>query len=326
MKKFLSLMACAAMLLSFSSCSDDPESTPAPNPSLTKLATPVLTEGTKTATSFVVNWAAVTNATSYTYSVNAAAEQTTTATTLSMTGLTAGTYTIRVKATGDAAKYTNSDYATLAITLVADEPSTGALVEGYYAIPFVMGDEADTQGETVIKVTRVGTTGNAYTVENLLDFAEPICAAVYDPAKNTFTLTGKAKLPDPESGNMVDVDYFGGFYYYYNKEQTQVCSVCSFPNPDDKEADGTDPWVLKVNATTHELSSVEGLLNLMVASLKGDKIDEILGYGAQIKAGVTISKTTAPAAAVARVATRQGMPSFSAMQFSSTSHFAKMAR
>lgn len=103
---------------------DDP--TPDPEPSEpTQLATPSLSVEDQTNTSFTVTWKAVTNADSYTYTLNGGAEETTTSTSVEFTSLIAGDYTVKVKATSEDENYTDSEWASTKVTLEeedVDEP------------------------------------------------------------------------------------------------------------------------------------------------------------------------------------------------------------
>lgn len=119
---------CGLLLAGFAACSDDdPEPTPPPPPG-TQLAKPVLSSKNVDANSFVVAWDAVNGATSYAYTVNDEAQQTTSSTQISRTGLTPETaYTVKVKAVAEG--YTDSEWATITVTTLAGdtpEPSNDA--------------------------------------------------------------------------------------------------------------------------------------------------------------------------------------------------------
>ena len=108
MKKFLSIFACIAMLFSITSCEKTEETG--------TLLTPYL-KVTNQPNGFTATWNEVANATSYAYTINGEAEKTTTDTKIVVTDLAAGDYTLKVKAVGTG--YTESDYATKTIKVVA---------------------------------------------------------------------------------------------------------------------------------------------------------------------------------------------------------------
>lgn len=93
----------------------------------TQLEKPVLSVTEETASSFTVQWEAVENADSYTCTINDGAEQKTSETSMTFSGLTAGTYTVKVKATSENEAYTDSDWASCEVTLAAQEDGTFSL-------------------------------------------------------------------------------------------------------------------------------------------------------------------------------------------------------
>lgn len=123
-------MTAFASVALLASCEKDPEPGPGPEPEPepsepTQLATPSLSVEDQTNTSFTVTWKAVANADSYTYTLNGGAEETTTATSVEFTSLTAGDYTVKVKATTEDENYTDSEWASTKVTLEeedVDEP------------------------------------------------------------------------------------------------------------------------------------------------------------------------------------------------------------
>lgn len=123
---FYAAMTAFASVALLASCEKDPEPGPGPEPSEpTQLATPSLSVEDQTNTSFTVTWKAVANADSYTYTLNGGAEETTTATSVEFTSLTAGDYTVKVKATTEDENYTDSEWASTKVTLEeedVDEP------------------------------------------------------------------------------------------------------------------------------------------------------------------------------------------------------------
>ena len=113
MKKFFSMMAVLAAMFTFVAC-ETPGDEPTDQPEKGgKLATPELTE-THTPTSFTVAWDAVSGADAYI--VNFKGKNTTvTECSFTVEGLNEGTYTVKVKATG--ANRTDSDLATIQVTI-----------------------------------------------------------------------------------------------------------------------------------------------------------------------------------------------------------------
>lgn len=127
---FYAAMTAFASVALLASCEKEPQGgddpTPDPEPSEpTQLATPSLSVEDQTNTSFTVTWKAVTNADSYTYTLNGGAEETTTSTSVEFTSLAAGDYTVKVKATSEDENYTDSEWASTKVTLEeedVDEP------------------------------------------------------------------------------------------------------------------------------------------------------------------------------------------------------------
>lgn len=127
---FYAAMTAFASVALLASCEKEPQGgddpTPDPEPSEpTQLATPSLSVEDQTNTSFTVTWKAVTNADSYTYTLNGGAEETTTSTSVEFTSLAAGDYTVKVKATSEDENYTDSEWASTEVTLEeedVDEP------------------------------------------------------------------------------------------------------------------------------------------------------------------------------------------------------------
>ena len=127
---FYAAMTAFASVALLASCEKDPEPGPGPKPEPepsepTQLATPSLSVEDQTNTSFTVTWKAVANADSYTYTLNGGAEETTSATSVEFTSLTAGDYTVKVKATTEDENYTDSEWASTKVTLEeedVDEP------------------------------------------------------------------------------------------------------------------------------------------------------------------------------------------------------------
>lgn len=123
---FYAAMTAFASVALLASCEKDPEPGPGPEPEPepsepTQLATPSLSVEDQTNTSFTVTWKAVANADSYTYTLNGGAEETTTATSVEFTSLTAGDYTVKVKATTEDENYTDSEWASTKVTLEEEE-------------------------------------------------------------------------------------------------------------------------------------------------------------------------------------------------------------
>lgn len=84
------------------------------------LDAPELSVANKTYTSFTVTWSAVTNADAYTYTLDDGEEMTTASTSIEFKDLSAGDYTVKVKATSKNEAYLDSDWASITVTL--EEP------------------------------------------------------------------------------------------------------------------------------------------------------------------------------------------------------------
>jgi hypothetical protein len=133
MKNYLfSLAVLAAALLNFTACSD--EEAPADKNVLEK---PVVTVPLVKESSALITWDAVGNATTYVYSFNGGTEQTTTATSLEVKGLTPEqSYSFKIKAVKTNSLYfDDSDYSEVSFT-------TTAHVKIYQVATF--GDDWDT--------------------------------------------------------------------------------------------------------------------------------------------------------------------------------------
>lgn len=317
MKKYFRFLACAALLVGFAACSDDdPTPTPGPNPDPNpeQLAKPALTIASKDATSFTVSWTAVEHATSYAYTVDNGAEQTTGSTQIARTDLTPETtYTVKVKAV--AAGYTDSEWATVSVTTDAVAVVEG-VVEGIYQ--FQIGK--DKNGNPVnnqVLVEKV--SGNAYTLASLFGLPE-FCEATYDKAAGTFTLNG---MSADETGETMQ--FFGTFSYLFDEAGTMICGVFSYADQEDETAPGNDPWVLKVDGNG-KIFQATGWLYLGVAEYNKDtdEIGEILGNGGFVSDGDKIEYVGEATASVLSMAQpRQKAP---AMRFSSAVRMAQLAR
>ncbi|MBR5249001.1 MAG: fibronectin type III domain-containing protein [Bacteroidales bacterium] len=120
MKKILfSVMAIVALAFTTSCETTKEEPTPA-DP--TALAAPVLTVANQTEDGFTISWAAVENAAGYTYHM--VEEKVTTETSVTFTGLAAGSYTVRVKANAPAGskEFVDSQFADITVTIEAALP------------------------------------------------------------------------------------------------------------------------------------------------------------------------------------------------------------
>ena len=106
---------CGLLMTGIAACSDsDAKDEPTPPLPEGQLAQPQLTVANKDASSFIVSWAAVADATTYVFTVDNEAEQTTDKTQIVRVGLTANTeYTVKVKATAEG--FTDSTWSTLTV-------------------------------------------------------------------------------------------------------------------------------------------------------------------------------------------------------------------
>ena len=99
-----------------------------------QLAAPQLSIASQDETSFVIEWSEVANAVSYAYTFNGGAETATDALSAEFTDLTAGDYTVKVKAVGDGTAYVDSDWASINVTIESgDEPDPDTDIAGQYA-------------------------------------------------------------------------------------------------------------------------------------------------------------------------------------------------
>ena len=122
-----------------------------------QLAKPELSISSQDETSFVIEWGEVANAESYAYTLNGGEETATAELSAEFTDLTAGDYTVKVKAVGDGENYLDSDWASINVTIESGdepdpEPGTDELV-GQYAAN-VATDKGDVQ--VVYEITKEG--------------------------------------------------------------------------------------------------------------------------------------------------------------------------
>lgn len=117
-KKFFPIICAASLTLAFASCEKETESNPE------QLAAPSLSLTEQTENSFTVSWNAVQNAAGYSYALQDEAEQSTTETSVSFSGLEPGSYTLKVKATSNTEEWTDSDYSEISVTLTETERLT----------------------------------------------------------------------------------------------------------------------------------------------------------------------------------------------------------
>lgn len=108
---------------------------------LAPLATPQLTIADQTETSFIISWAAIEGAVSYAYTLNDGSETTTEELSVEFTELTAGDYTVRVKAVADGVEYLDSEWAEITVSIITVDES----VLGQYAITVQDQDGNDIQ-------------------------------------------------------------------------------------------------------------------------------------------------------------------------------------
>lgn len=279
MKNFLKFLACASLLIGFAACSDDDkdDSTP-PQPST--LDKPVLNVASKDASSFIVNWTAVANATGYVYTVDNEAEQKTTATQIVRQGLTAETaYTVKVKAT--ATGYTDSDWATITVTTDGQSTAEG-VTEGNYILSVQVGEN-----EYEDNIIVVAKDGNGYTVDNLFWYPVPL-TATYDASAGTLILDGMGTVTFQTGPELVQ---FFGQFYYTSEDGSYAFSLWSFTDINDDSEDGSAPCVIKINPTTGELSELTTYLREVIGNVEGQSITGIAGVDMVADPGATFTKT-----------------------------------
>lgn len=116
-KNLWKTLACASIaVFAAVGCEED-----VPEP--VKLETPVPAVKSTETTAFTVAWAAVKNAETYVYQLNDSEEVSTTNSEVSFTGLEAGTYSFKVKATSSNKNYLDSEWGSTSITLEAEAPT-----------------------------------------------------------------------------------------------------------------------------------------------------------------------------------------------------------
>lgn len=112
---------------------------------------------------------------------------------------------------------------------------------------------------------------NLFFVNNLLLDNGTMFYAQYDPSANTLTLDGV------EYGYEEDGSMFGKLYGYANQEETAAYGyfVLSAANIDNPKADGSDPLVLNVDPTTHQVCSYDSYISVDVYDMSFNYIDTI---------------------------------------------------
>lgn len=102
--------------------------------SLNKLSTPSLSVTDRTYTSFTIGWEAVENAASYAYTVNDGEEGTTTEIFFTEEGLSAGEYSVKVKAVAsEDGEFTDSDWAEISV-VIEEEPAVEKVLTGLFSV------------------------------------------------------------------------------------------------------------------------------------------------------------------------------------------------
>lgn len=142
---------------------------------LAPLATPQLTIADQTETSFIISWAAIEGAVSYAYTLNDGSETTTEELSAEFTNLTAGDYTVKVKAVADGVEYLDSEWAEITVSIITVDES----VLGQYAI--TVQDQEGNDIQVVYEITFDGE----YRVW-------PLSYITGEEAYYTATLSGKS--------------------------------------------------------------------------------------------------------------------------------------
>lgn len=115
-------------------------------------------------------------------------------------------------------------------------------------------------------------TENEFLVTNIGIENGAVFYATYDPAALTFTLSGLEKGYENQGSQ------FGAFYGYLNAEKTQVYGFFTSETFDPKNVDLGNmniPLVMKVDAATQRINSLETCLWILVANAE---MTQLLGY------------------------------------------------
>lgn len=128
--------------------------------------------------------------------------------------------------------------------------------------------------------------GYEYLVQGLGVEDESAWWAVYDPTKNTLSVTG-VEYGYEDSGNQ-----FGGLYGYWDDEKTQVYAYCSYA---DADSEGDDPLVFNVDPATHAIASVANDFSVEVYEYKSGY--PFVEYAFQVAAGTAVTKVAAASSA-----------------------------
>lgn len=128
--------------------------------------------------------------------------------------------------------------------------------------------------------------GYEYIVQGLGVEDESAWWAVYDPTKNTLSVTG-VEYGYEDYGNE-----FGGIYGYWDDAKTQVYAYCSYA---DADSEGDDPLVFNVDPATHAIVSVANDFSVEVFEYKAGY--PFVEYAFQVAAGTAVTKVAATSSA-----------------------------
>ena len=290
---FYAAMTAFASVALLASCEKDPEPGPGPKPEPepsepTQLATPSLSVEDQTNTSFTVTWKAVANADSYTYTLNGGAEETTSATSVEFTSLTAGDYTVKVKATTEDENYTDSEWASTKVTLEEPVEETFTLSAylqeyGQYTKYNSVWYDATGSGVSAVKYTLMDD--NAYSDEDIITLLQQ---GTQDEGVYSFETDELSALNAGEtvSSGFIRLDaettYEFDFYVTFVSGKSELyrekVTTEAAPAPDENLEQWIGTWTVNSSDTYGWVSAGQGVAPTLLGSPKSGTIT-ISAYG-----------------------------------------------
>lgn len=175
-------------------------------------------------------------------------------------------YTMIVKATNiyGSSKTVTAVYSTSSIDYSG---YTGELVIGRYNM--VYAPDAETRFENTFKVTPVNNSATDFIITDLGLDGSTSWYGTYDSSSKKFTVGGV------EVGYEDDGNYFGKLWGYWDQAQTQGFGFYSLA---DENSEGNDPCVFTVDATSHQITSIDVLFAIPVFDLTSGSLLGYAGY------------------------------------------------
>lgn len=133
----------------------------------------------------------------------------------------------------------------------------------------VYAPDAETRFENTFKVTPVNNSATDFIITDLGLDGSTSWYGTYDSSSKKFTVGGV------EVGYEDDGNYFGKLWGYWDQAQTQGFGFYSLA---DENSEGNDPCVFTVDATSHQISSIDVLFAIPVFDLTSGSLLGYAGY------------------------------------------------